>query len=672
MFMTGTSDTSQRSKQWQGLAFAIVAVMFVISAALSVGTFHRVLAAANADTQVTVNANQTMGTLSNTSYGINTAVWDGHMLDSASLSAVKNAGVKVLRYPGGSTSDVYHWQSNSNNTSNNFDQFMNGVQSIGAQPIITIDYGSGTAQEAAGWVHYANKGGSGYNGPVPTYSGGSSTGHTYGIKYWEIGNEIYGNGTYGGSGWETDNHAHTPATYASNLVSYAQAMKAVDSSIKIGAVLTTPGNWPDGQTNSASPQPWNTTVLSNACSSVDFVIAHWYPQNPGSESDSSLLGDASQIANMASTLRSEINQYCGSHASAVQIMVTETNSVSSAPGKQTVSVVNALFLADDYMSWLEHGAINVDWWDLHNGANAGNNSSSLYGSANYGEYGVLANASCAGSACEPSANTPLPAYFGLQMLTKLGGPGDTMVSSSSSQSLVGVHAVKQSNGNLAVLLINKDRNNSHSVSLSLNGYSASNTTTLYSYSNGNSAISTSQSSGLTVQVPAYSLATVVLTPGSGGGGGGSTPTPTPTPGGGGSGYYKIINRNSGLALDISGASTANGGLAIQWPYSGANNQQWQEVSVNGGYKLVSRNSGLLLDDPGGSKTAGTQLDQWNDTNGSNQWWNLVSAGNGYYYIVNQSSGLYVDVNAASTANGATVIEWTSDGGTNQQWQVSAA
>ncbi len=143
-------------------------------------------------------------------------------------------------------------------------------------------------------------------------------------------------------------------------------------------------------------------------------------------------------------------------------------------------------------------------------------------------------------------------------------------------------------------------------------------------------------------------------------------------GGGGSSYYKIINRNSGLALDISGASTSNGGKAIQWSYSGGTNQQWQEVSVNGGYKLVNRNSGLVLDDPGWSKSAGTQLDQWSDTNGPNQWWNLVPAGNGYYYLVNQSSGLYADVSGASKTNGAAVVEWSSDGGTNQQWQVVAA
>jgi subtilase family serine protease len=156
-----------------------------------------------------------------------------------------------------------------------------------------------------------------------------------------------------------------------------------------------------------------------------------------------------------------------------------------------------------------------------------------------------------------------------------------------------------------------------------------------------------------------------------GGNGGGT-----SGGGGGTGgsgtYYKIINRNSGQALDITGGSTANGGAAIQWPYSGGANQQWQEVAVNGGYKLVNRNSGLLLDDPGFSATTGTALDQWADTNGANQWWNLVSTGDGYYYLVNQSSGLYADVSGASTANGAAVIQWSSNGGTNQEWQVVAA
>ncbi|MBA2395033.1 MAG: RICIN domain-containing protein [Ktedonobacteraceae bacterium] len=176
----------------------------------------------------------------------------------------------------------------------------------------------------------------------------------------------------------------------------------------------------------------------------------------------------------------------------------------------------------------------------------------------------------------------------------------------------------------------------------------------------------------------------VVTEGSGGGSTptpapGTTPTPrptsTPTPGNGGgfnpnpNSHYRIVNRNSGQVLDVSGASTANGGLIDQWPSNGGNNQLWRFVATNGGYKLVNVNSGLLLDDPGASKINGTQLDQWNDTNGSNQWWNVVSAGSGYYSLVNQSSGEDADVSGASTANGAAVLQWPSTGGTNQQWSL---
>ncbi len=138
----------------------------------------------------------------------------------------------------------------------------------------------------------------------------------------------------------------------------------------------------------------------------------------------------------------------------------------------------------------------------------------------------------------------------------------------------------------------------------------------------------------------------------------------------GSPYYEIVSRSSGQVLDISGASTANGGLAIQWPFHSGTNQEWQTTVVNnGGYKLINRNSGLVLDNPGASTSNGIQLDQWTDTNSPNQWWNLVSAGSGYYYLVNESSGLYADVSGASTTNGAAVVEWPYDGGTNQQWQL---
>jgi hypothetical protein len=197
-------------------------------------------------------------------------------------------------------------------------------------------------------------------------------------------------------------------------------------------------------------------------------------------------------------------------------MITETNSVSYNPGKQTVSLVNGLFLDDNYMTWLENGVANVDWWDVHNSATGGtNNSSSLYGTAQYGEYGMLSNGSCASSTiCEPPAETPFAPYYALQMLTHLGQAGDTMVNASSSNSQLAIHAVKQANGHLAIMIINKDPNTTYDVTLSLNGFTATNTATVYRYGENSSTISTSgqpvSGSTLTVSVAPYSTNTAVL------------------------------------------------------------------------------------------------------------------------------------------------------------------
>lgn len=213
---------------------------------------------------VTVNARAALATVPGTGIGSNHAIWDTNLGTDETADRLKDAGVKMLRYPGGSYSDIYHWATHTApggyvapNT--DFDTFMSGVRRTGAQAMVTANYGTGTAEEAAAWVRQANvtKG--------------------YGIKYWEIGNENYGNGHYG-SAWEADDHADkSPAEYARNVVAYADAMKAVDPTIKIGAVLTTPANWPDAITADGDSGTWNKVVLSNAGSKIDFVIVHWYP-----------------------------------------------------------------------------------------------------------------------------------------------------------------------------------------------------------------------------------------------------------------------------------------------------------------------------------------------------------------------------------------------------------
>jgi len=455
---------------------------------------------------VGVDAASDVATIPAAAWGLNAAVWDGNLLDTAVPDLLSKAGVAALRYPGGSTADLYNWQTNSivpgqgsyANPNNNFDAFMNLVKKIGATPILTVNYGSnpsgsggGDPNYAASWVQYAN------------------VAKGYGVKYWEIGNEVYGNGFYG-SAWETDLHAaKDPTTYGKNVAQFAAAMKAVDPTIKVGAVLTASGNWPDGQT-----PDWNANVLAQCGSVIDFVIVHWYPQNPGNESDAGLLAApqnaATGVAAMASKLKSQIAQYGGANAPHIQFLVTETNSVAYNPGKQTLSNVNALFVVDDLATWIENGATSVDVWALHNGAVNGNASASLYGATTYGDYGVLSSGSG-----EPAANTPFPTYYGLQMASLLGKAGDTLVAASSSNTLLTAHAVRQANGSLALLLINKDPANTVTANVSLSGFGPTGAATVYSYTPALPNIASSavngEGSNFSIAVPPYSMTTIVLT-----------------------------------------------------------------------------------------------------------------------------------------------------------------
>lgn len=460
------------------------------------------------DAQVAVDTQSSLGAIPQTAFGLNAAVWDSHLLDPKLPPLLRQAGTTMLRFPGGSTADVYHWQTNSLTQGqsgyvdphNTFDAFMGLTHQTGTQAMLTVNYGSNAAgttggdpQEAAAWVQYANL-----------------TRH-YHVRYWEIGNELYGNGNYG-SQWEVDLHKDKgPVAYANNALTYIQAMKRVDPSIQIGVVLIAPGIWPYG----IGPD-WNSNVLSIACQALDFVDVHWYPQDPGKESDASLLSSPAKIASIVATLRASINAHCGVHASQVKMMLTETNSVSFNPGKQTVSPVNALYLAENYMSWLENGVDNVDWWAIHNGITTGqNNSAGLYGDARYGDYGVLSSGESKGGVNEPPLETPFPAYYGLQMLSRLGEPGDQMLRATSNQRLLAVHAVRQRNGNLAILLINTDPSTNYSVSFSLPGYRPA-SATLYSYGKSSPAISETQdpafSKTLSEDIPPYALVTLVLTP----------------------------------------------------------------------------------------------------------------------------------------------------------------
>ncbi len=184
---------------------------------------------------------------------------------------VKALRPAFIRWPGGNVAQDYRWPwgvgpRDARVTWSNLswknepepgdfgtDEFILFSRAVGAEPSITVNVeGRGaTVEEAAAWVEYCN-------GPAGSEYGArrAENGHPrpFGVKYWEIGNEIWGNWVRGHSDAET---------YARNYLRYAKAMRAVDPSIKLIAV---------GDNNMS----WNQTVLRIAGQHIDYLAVHHY------------------------------------------------------------------------------------------------------------------------------------------------------------------------------------------------------------------------------------------------------------------------------------------------------------------------------------------------------------------------------------------------------------
>jgi hypothetical protein len=408
--------------------------------------------------------------------GVNAGIWDQVFDTPTTISMLNDVKNQALRFPGGSISDDYHWATNKTTEglswANSFDQFAHVAMNTPAGDVfITANYGTGTPAEAAAWVTYAN------------------VTHTYGFKYWEVGNEVYGS-------WEkdTNNRPHDPYTYAVRFKDYFNLMKAADPTIKVGAVVVL-GSFPaesgeEGYANytdhpATNPRTmqvhngWTPVMLATLKSlgvTPDFVAYHRYEQQGGSESDAFLLQSASTWGNEASELRQILIDYLGSAAAAgVEIVCTEHNSVAYNPGKQSTSVVNALFMADSIGQVLKTEFRSVVWWDMRNSQETWNTSSLLFGWRQYGDYGYANFANPAGP------TDRYPAFYAAKLLSHFARGGDQIVGGSSDYILLPLYAAKRSDGSLSLLVINKSPDNILSATIDVSSFASSANATVYSY-----------------------------------------------------------------------------------------------------------------------------------------------------------------------------------------------
>jgi len=143
-----------------------------------------------------------------------------------------------------------------------------------------------------------------------------------------------------------------------------------------------------------------------------------------------------------------------------------------------------------------------------------------------------------------------------------------------------------------------------------------------------------------------------------------------------SGNLQIHDTNSGLAVVVQSASTADGAAVVTAQPSslgnGTNDDEWQFIPTsNGFYRVVNGNSGLVMAVQGASSSSSAPVIQTAYTAGStfNDEWLIQPDNNGLYNFVNRLSGLLLDVPSGSTTAGTQLIQFASNGGANQQFSL---
>jgi alpha-L-arabinofuranosidase len=469
---------------------------------------------------VTVNALQTVRSVDTDLLGVNLATWDGLIatggsstINSQTQQLVAAAGLQAFRIPGGSTADTFHFATNSSSQGASVAAMAELVASVNGVGVATVNYGTGSPQEGAAMLAYLNApindpavdnvvigDGEQWNGSTWVQVNWQTAGYwaslraatplatddglnflrigraaPFGFHYWEMGNEEYGS-------WETDEHGasgdtlpmpagatpkpHDPTTYISFSKQFAALAAQIDPTISIGLSDQDPGN------DSGFVDPtWTSDILAQCVAQgfiPGFISDHMYPQGPGSESDATLLGVADttvnstnpyDLAQRAADYRADLTKYFGAAASNIELLGTEYNSVYTSPGKQSTSIINAMFIDDSIGAMMDTGPTGYDglWvWDLHNGDGDGDNLASLYGWRTYGDYGILANGGSYGKNAKGGAtNEPFPDYYAEQIASKIVQSGGTVVQTSTTSSALDAFSVLEPNGDLDVMVINK-------------------------------------------------------------------------------------------------------------------------------------------------------------------------------------------------------------------------
>jgi alpha-L-arabinofuranosidase len=453
--------------------------------------------------------------------GVNLAAWDTYLSadpatglgltpNTQTVTMLQDAGFSLLRLSNGSGADEWHFSSNANAFPVGAGLLANTVAAVGGGGLVTINYGTGTPQETAAYLAYLN-GAPDNSFAIGTDANGKDWGKVgdwaqlraatplgqdpldvlraghpapFGVRRFEVGNEIYF------AGWSGAPVAVNPSDYVGFANSFATLAQSIDRTASIGLGLGNPIEY---------DAIWNIPVLQQ-CQALGFmpgfISDHFYVYDGKIETltdqqllHSSVADPASVMPNHASSprnwagraqaYRTLLTNQLGAAGAAVELVCAEFNSDADAANKQSTNLVRGLFVADAIGAALQTEYRALIYWDLRNGYTDSAGDPSFYGWRTGGDDGLIGTESAPPPVSGPFV--PYPAYFGIQLATKLTSGGGNVVNVTADNADLSACGVKLANGHLALLIINKSATTDIDAVVSVTGLLPASPATAWTY-----------------------------------------------------------------------------------------------------------------------------------------------------------------------------------------------
>ncbi len=447
--------------------------------------------ATSATNTVTVDATSIITKIPLSEFGQNAVWWMGPVANEPKfIDPITKLHPHIIRFPGGSTSDVYFWNAEQGvnppgapaliadelgvkkdpsyiygkstyNWQCNLDNYYAMLQQTNNKGIITINYGyarygtgpnpvAAAAHLAADWVRYDN-------------------GRT---KLWEIGNENFGSWEWGyriDPALNKDGQPEyiTGALYAQHFKIFADSMyKAaaeIGSKIYIGAVAYDSPATEPWQTNAV--KTWNTGMMTGISNKADFYVVHNYFTPYDQNSNAAVV--LSSALTVPQTMMDYIKQTLQTNGAAIKPIAMDEWNMWAKDSKQQVSNTSGVFAVLVLGEAIKNKYGMAARWDLLNGWANGN------------DHGLFS----AGD--EPGIGkwSPRPSFYYMYFFQKM--LGDRMVTSSvTGNSTIKAYASTYSSGEVNVTIANTS-SSSQNVEVKMKNFYSGKRFYWYSLEGGN-------------------------------------------------------------------------------------------------------------------------------------------------------------------------------------------